>query len=142
MNSADSAARVIDNGAARKPRTKKLIVADLFCGAGGIRWQENDEHDHPEPIIVELCDLCGKELIEKHPRLYRQLDRWEPWPGTMELCRTCIHRDGARCRMAKFNGGTGVRITPNILGRACGGGRGGVPARSFTEARRRHATSG
>lgn len=35
-----------------------------------VRWQEHDEDDVPEMIIVVLCHECSAILIEKHLRLY------------------------------------------------------------------------
>lgn len=76
------------------------------------RWQEHDDNDLPEPVIVVLCQTCSKWLIEPHPRLYRQLQRNEPFPGVLDLCVGCRHRDGTRCTSPdlKVNGGEGVAI--------------------------------
>jgi len=77
------------------------------------RWQEHDDNDLPEPIIVVLCETCSDRLIEKHPRLYRQLQGFEPWPGSELICRGCVHRIGVSCRHPdlKANGGTGLHLT-------------------------------
>lgn len=49
------------------------------------------------------------------PRLSEslQLSKYQPWPGCMEICIDCRHRDGVRCAHpdAKANGGTGVLLT-------------------------------
>jgi hypothetical protein len=114
-----------------------------MCRACGLRvpdatlpltaWQEHDQLDHPEPIVVVLCKTCSDALIEKHPRLYRPLREHEPWPGAMPLCVDCVHRDGVRCRHPdlKANGGTGLLLTmpePSVVmwdGRGKGGRRTG-----------------
>ena len=59
-----------------------------------------------------LCQKCSKRLIEPHARLYRQLQRNEPFPGVLDLCVDCRHRDGTRCTSPdlKANGGEGVLI--------------------------------
>ena len=87
------------------------------CGVESLfnftRWQEHDENDKPEPIVVVLCVPCSKRLIEPHPRLYRELQRHEPFPGTLDLCIQCRHRDGTRCTSPDLlaNGGNGVILT-------------------------------
>jgi hypothetical protein len=77
------------------------------------RWQEHDESDRPEPILIALCQDCADSLIEAHPRLYRPLPEYEPWPGAMPICWDCVHRDGISCthRDAKVNGGPGIPLT-------------------------------
>jgi len=44
-------------------------------------WQEHDERDKPEAIVVWLCQACEKKLIKPHPRLYRPLQANEPFPA-------------------------------------------------------------
>jgi hypothetical protein len=77
------------------------------------RWQECDDIDRPEPRVVVLCGSCSKAVIEKHPRLYHQLHRNDPMPGSMDLCLGCQWRDGVRCTHfdLKANGGHGLSIT-------------------------------
>lgn len=77
------------------------------------RWQEHYHHDQRESKVVVLCSKCAARLIEPHPRLYRELQPNEPWPGCMDLCLDCRLRDGIRCTspLAKYNGGPGVPIT-------------------------------
>ncbi len=105
----------------RWPRLSDTLTAGVgldVCQSCGIYegpmscWQEHDDHDQREYRLVVLCRLCGDRLIEKHPRLYRRLDHFEPWPGAMELCRFCDHRAGNRChnKTAKVNGGPGLEI--------------------------------
>lgn len=74
------------------------------------RWQEHDEADKPEAIIVVLCSGCAGRLIDPHPRLYRQLERNEPFPGAMKICLDCKLRDGTRCTSPRTlaNGGPGL----------------------------------
>ncbi len=78
-----------------------------------VRWQEHDDLDRPETIVVVLCDACSKAIIEKHPRLYGRLHLWEPFPGSMPLCVACTHRAGTRCTHPdlKANGGPGLVLT-------------------------------
>jgi hypothetical protein len=73
-------------------------------------WQEHDANDKPEPIAVVLCAACSGKLIEPHPRLYRRLERNEPFPGTMTICLDCPARDGVRCKspLSLANGGPGL----------------------------------
>lgn len=76
-------------------------------------WQEHDHHDKPEFKVVMLCGDCKKRIIEPHPRLYRALRPFHPWPGIMQLCLECKFREGVSCTHpnAKANGGQGVKIT-------------------------------
>lgn len=74
------------------------------------RWQEHDHNDQPENKILVLCNLCAKRMIEAHPRLYRQLAPFEPWPGAMGICLDCANRDGITCTQSKASGGAGVLI--------------------------------
>lgn len=98
----------------------------------GLRgWVEHDENDKPEPIVVMLCKECSDRLIEPHPRLYRALERWEPFPGAIEVCVDCQLRDGTRCTSpaAKANGGAGVALRfprPDSAFVCRRGGRGGL----------------
>lgn len=92
------------------------------CGAEGLgldgdhealtRWRECDAWDKPTMRVVVLCLRCSKKLIDKHPRLYISLQQAEPFPGSMEICVPCKHRDGVSCKcpIAKHNGGSGMRI--------------------------------
>jgi hypothetical protein len=77
------------------------------------RWQEHDNQDHPEPVVILLCLKCSEKIIEKHPRLYRHLDPNEPLPGSMPLCRGCRWSEELRCTspIARHNGGAGMTIT-------------------------------
>ena len=90
--------RVIDHQASPSP--------------GVYAWQEHDDLDQPEPIIVMLCTACSDRLIEPHPRLYRRLERNEPCPGIMSLCLECAFHAGVRCLCpeAHINGGPGLRL--------------------------------
>ena len=76
------------------------------------RWQEHDDGDRPEPIVVVLCKPCSNRLIEPHPRLYREMQAFEPHPGSMPICDDCTRREGVSCRHpeAKANGGQGVEL--------------------------------
>jgi len=97
-------------------------------GDGLEAWQEHDEWDQRERIIVVLCLACSRAVIESHPRLYRKLEQHEPFPGIMALCIDCVHREGVRCAnpRAKANGGEGVRVTaPKPQQYHCSGTRGG-----------------
>jgi len=75
-------------------------------------WQEHDDLDRPEQIVVFLCRDCSDRLIDKHPRLYRRLEQDEPFPGNMVLCTDCRHRKGTRCThpLLKANGGVGLPL--------------------------------
>ncbi len=80
-------------------------------------WQECDSEDRPEVRYVVLCTACADRLIEKHPRLYRQILMNEPTPGVMAICQDCIHRKGTTCTAAKAHGGPGVKFpAPNSSG--------------------------
>lgn len=84
------------------------------CGAGdqlGV-WQEHDTGDRPEHIFVVLCQRCSDAIIEKHPRLYRQLVANEPAPGVMPICLNCQHRAGSRCwsPQGRLRGGPGLKL--------------------------------
>lgn len=84
------------------------------CGATEklARWQEHDEEDKPEPVVVVLCEACSGKIIEPHPRLYRELPRFEPFPGAMGICTFCrFMTEPCRCSspQAKINGGPGLK---------------------------------
>lgn len=85
------------------------------CGGNSdlARWLEHDGADEPEPIVVVLCKACADRLIEPHPRLYRKMTPFEPFPGVMSICGDCRLRDGQRCTnaQAKINGGPGLAMT-------------------------------
>lgn len=76
------------------------------------RWVECDPWDcvPARPSVVVLCKRCADRLIEPHPRLYKQLDTLDPFPGCMSVCVHCVHRAGTSCRApaAKINGGPGL----------------------------------
>lgn len=85
-------------------------------------WLECDDNDQKEPKLVVLCKPCADRLIEPHPRLYHQLSTHEPFPGGMELCLACKHRDGVRCTNpdAQINGGPGLKIkAPGSYAHVC-----------------------
>lgn len=103
------------------------------------RWREHDDADRPEARVLVLCLRCSNRLIEPHPRLYGSLDRNQPWPGCMQICVACRHRDGVGCTHPdlKANGGAGLKImVPNptsgfIDGTDKAGRRWGHPFRSY-----------
>lgn len=74
------------------------------------RWIEHDHNDQVEYKWLVLCERCGDEVIAQHPRLYKQVQRFEPLPGCMTVCIDCRHRDGVLCKcpMAQINGGPGM----------------------------------
>lgn len=95
-------------------------------------WQEHDQDDAPEPIVVVLCPSCSRDIVEPHPRLYTRLDPNEPIPGAIGLCTECRHQDrraGLRCGHpgAKQNGGPGlsIRVRKPTLAHVCYKARGG-----------------
>ncbi len=79
-------------------------------------WEECDDYDVPENILVILCLECSEKIIEPHPRLYRLLDENMPLPGAMVICHDCKHRDGLKCKCprAKFNGGPGMKVVHSV----------------------------
>lgn len=91
----------------RDPRKCQVCAKDYDV----YRWQEHDEHDQPENIIVVLCDRCAY-VVKPHPRLYRQLDTWEPFPGSNTMCHDCRLREATRCTHPdlKANGGEGLTL--------------------------------
>lgn len=109
------------------------------CGRAGaiddnlVRWGECDDQDGlaAAPPIVVLCRSCSNRLIEPHPRLYHELERFRPVPGAMPLCVGCSYLEALRCKHPhlKANGGPGLQLTfpAPIEGFVCGRphGRGG-----------------
>lgn len=94
-----------------------------------LKWNECDEYDKPTAVIVVLCGDCSKRLIDPHPRLYRPIDKWQPWPGGMDLCVGCKHLEALACKspLLKANGGPGLALHPGASISAhlnYGGGRG------------------
>lgn len=92
------------------------------CGASWDldRWREHNMADLPEPIVVVMCLECSDAAVEAHPRLYEPLHRNQPWPGCMNICVDCRHREGVSCRHPDLmaNGGPGLAIEtprPNHL---------------------------
>jgi hypothetical protein len=77
-----------------------------------VRWREHDDDDRLTAVLLILCLDCSDRLIEKHPRLYTELDKNEPWPGGMAICIACRHREGLDCRHPDLeaNGGPGLKI--------------------------------
>jgi hypothetical protein len=75
-----------------------------------VRWQEHDEFDRVEPIMITLCVKCSDKIIDPHPRLYTRRHFNHPMPGGMECCGECTFRDGFRCahKNLKANGGEGL----------------------------------
>jgi hypothetical protein len=76
------------------------------------RWQECDDKDRPEYALVILCRECSDAIIKPHPRLYRCLHKFQPWPGAMSICNDCRMREGLWCSNpdAKINGGAGLTL--------------------------------
>jgi hypothetical protein len=83
------------------------------CGSQSLvtRWQECDDNDKPQAIIVYLCKGCSR-VIEPHPRLYKSMGPFEPFPGTMKICVDCKFRDKAHCKHPRsvWNGGHGLKV--------------------------------
>jgi hypothetical protein len=75
-------------------------------------WLEHDHNDNPEYKFLFLCARCSDEIIEPHPRLYRQMDKYEPLPGAMEICGPCKWRKEIACTNpnAQVNGGRGLKM--------------------------------
>jgi hypothetical protein len=73
-------------------------------------WQEHDDFERPERVLVVLCVTCAEALIGPHPRLYARLEQNRPWPGITAACRSCPHRGGLVCRHpdALVRGGKGL----------------------------------
>ena len=74
------------------------------------RWRECDDNDdrQPDSPVVVLCPSCSGKLIEKHPRLYHALQKYEPWPGASLICVTCVHRVDTHCTQSRAYGGQGL----------------------------------
>jgi hypothetical protein len=109
----------------------QLIERESSPAPGIYAWQEHDEDDQPEPIIVMLCTDCSDRLVGPHPRLYSRLTRNEPCAGIMPLCLECAFRAGVRCTNpeAGMNGGPGLEFDhdPPLSGHISYGiGRGGA----------------
>jgi hypothetical protein len=77
-------------------------------------WREHDDNDRPEMVFVVLCLACADRIIDPHPRLYARLDRNEPAPGVMAICRGCDHQVAYRCKSprARASGGEGLSFPP------------------------------
>lgn len=75
-------------------------------------WIECDEADRETTVAITVCDCCARKHINPHPRLYRVLEHNRPFPGAMNVCIECPHRDGMRCAspLLKANGGPGLPI--------------------------------
>jgi hypothetical protein len=89
------------------------LSADLF-GVGDLeRWQEAGEFDEPGAVIVLLCEPCARRLIVPHPRLYRCLALFKPYPGAEKFCLDCRHRRELECGHPDLmrNGGKGLALT-------------------------------
>lgn len=105
-----------------------------LCGATHDNpvYQEHDHNDQPEEIWVSLCKPCAEKVIEPHPRLYAQKEKWAPTPGAMGICADCMFRQGLTCHnpLLKRLGGDGLPITyktPPARAFICAsGGRGGL----------------
>ena len=98
--------------------TLGILIDPRMCRSCGslselTRWRECDENDRPTMAVVVLCQRCSKKVIDRHPRLYIELQPHEPFPGVMEICVDCPARDGVSCTslLAKHNGGPGMAIT-------------------------------
>ena len=94
------------------------------------RWQEHDHFDKPEMRVVCLCKRCAKRMVGPHPRLYRELELFEPMPGAMQVCIGCrwLERVACKCPLAKHNGGAGMVIMvpdSGVRGFVCSRGKGG-----------------
>lgn len=104
-----------------------ILAGDLRDGF--VIWQECDRTDSETNVFVSLCSTCDatrdehghehvykprqkKSLVQRHLRLYVQLEKYYPWPGSFELCEHCIFRQGWNCTHEKLtrNGGPGLEI--------------------------------
>jgi hypothetical protein len=76
-------------------------------------WQECDDDDQPTRVFVVLCKFCA-DMIEPHPRLYREQSQFTPLPGAMPICADCQSRKGMDCTspVAGFNGWPGLKYEP------------------------------
>lgn len=77
-----------------------------------VAWIEHDGDDKPTETVVVLCRKCADRIIEPHPRLYSTVAYWQPHPGIMGLCTSCVHRDGTDCTspLRLSVGGPGLEI--------------------------------
>jgi hypothetical protein len=87
------------------------------CQCCGQAWDttvfiECDEADRETMTAITVCDGCEKKHIGPHARLYVELERNRPFPGAMETCVECPHRNGMSCAhpLLKANGGRGLAI--------------------------------
>ena len=97
--------------------------------ASADRWMEHDDSDQPTGIVILLCEECADLIIEDHPRLYRNMHRHEPHPGSMPTCDLCRFRTGLNCLHPnlKGNGGPGLELKfPQPTVAFIDGERGGV----------------
>jgi hypothetical protein len=83
-------------------------------------WREHGDADELQAVFLTLCPACAAALIERHPRLYSELERHEPAPGIMPACIGCDFN--ARLRyshpIARTNGGPGLKLTfpkPDVM---------------------------
>lgn len=76
------------------------------------RWREHDDKDAPTDVIVYLCEACGDEIINPHPRLYSRVAWNEVTPGKMGFCLFCDHFNNLTCKHPALiaNGGPGLKI--------------------------------
>lgn len=76
------------------------------------RYIECDEADRETSVAITVCDDCARIHIEPHPRFYRELEHNRPFPGAMDCCIDCQHRDGMACQhpLLTANGGPGLAI--------------------------------
>ena len=73
-------------------------------------WLEHDERDKPTAVVVMLCKTCSDKIIEPHPRLYREVEPMEPFPGQLRLCQGCKHQAALVCTRSLLSGGPGVHL--------------------------------
>lgn len=107
---------LLDPGELRCQRCGHHGTLDRDPEGNGTRlyaWQEHDALDRPEPLAIVLCTRCSDDCIEPHPRLYRRLERNEPYPGLLAICDGCAWREHGACThpRAQANGGAGVALT-------------------------------
>lgn len=96
----------------QEPDLCNACRAQPIAGEGLTYWQECDDNDLPTLVFVVLCQACADQIIEPHPRLYRQKQANDIMPGAMPICGECIHRKGlgCQCPLAKANGGDGIDL--------------------------------
>jgi hypothetical protein len=99
---------------ARAPELCQSCGQRVMQHRGLERWLECDDQDRPTNTVVILCARCSKNIIEPHPRLYRQLLDGEPFPGVMPVCNGCRFTESLKCTCpaAKINGGEGLFFLP------------------------------